>query len=368
MALVDVIKYEVNDRELVGKFPSDKIALGSQLVVYPTQTAFFVKGGQICDEFAAGTYTIKTENIPLLGKLVNKPFGGESPFQAEVWFVNQVAILDGKWGTPAPIQIEDPKYNVIVPVKAFGQFGFHVANPRLFLERLVGNMPSFSVDKLITYFRGIILTKLTNLITAKLYAESLSVININAHVEAISAYAHEQLRGVFADYGIDLEMFTAIQINVDESDPSFRKLKSAKDDVARINIMGKENYQMQRSFDVLESAAENEGSGLVGTGVGIGAGVNIGSQVGAMFGQQLNTNPTASTPPPPLPSTRQFHIAVNGQIQGVMDTNTIIAKITARQLDGTALAWTEGMSGWQPLQSLPEFSQYFNGNCPPPLP
>lgn len=68
-----------------------------------------------------GTYTLKTENLPLLNKLVNLPFGGESPFQAEVWFVNQIALLDCKWGTPSPIPIEDPKYGVIVPIRAFGQ-------------------------------------------------------------------------------------------------------------------------------------------------------------------------------------------------------------------------------------------------------
>lgn len=94
MNLIDVIKCEVNDKELVYKFPSENLRLGSQLVVYPTQTAFFVKGGVILDEFICGTYTLKTENIPLLGKLINLPFNGQTPFKAEVWFINQVAILD----------------------------------------------------------------------------------------------------------------------------------------------------------------------------------------------------------------------------------------------------------------------------------
>lgn len=118
MALVEVIKWEASTSELVHKFQVNDLKLGSQLVVYPSQTAFFVKGGQILDEFISGTFTIKSENIPLLSKLTNLPFGGESPFQAEVWFVNQVSLLDCKWGTPSPIQIEDPKYGVIVPIRA----------------------------------------------------------------------------------------------------------------------------------------------------------------------------------------------------------------------------------------------------------
>lgn len=155
MNFVDVIKCEVNDKELVYKFSSENLRLGSQLVVYPTQTAFFVKGGVILDEFICGTYTLKTENIPLLGKLINLPFNGQTPFKAEVWFINQIAILDCKWGTASPIQIEDPKYGIIVPIRAFGQYGFKIINPRKFLESLVSNMTSFTVEKLTNYLGGL---------------------------------------------------------------------------------------------------------------------------------------------------------------------------------------------------------------------
>ena len=116
MALIDVVKWDMTEGEFCFKFPSDGLKIGTQLVVYPTQTAFFVKGGAICDEFTEGTYTIKTENIPILNKLINIPFGGDTPFKAEVWFINQVAKLDLQWGTPHPIQLEDPKYKIIVPV------------------------------------------------------------------------------------------------------------------------------------------------------------------------------------------------------------------------------------------------------------
>lgn len=129
MAIIDVVKWESNPHEIVHKFPSENLRLGTQLVVHAGQTAFFVKGGQVLDSFESGTYTIKTANIPLLGKLINLPFGGDTLFQAEVWFVNTLAILDTKWGTPSPIQLEDPKYEVIVPVRAFGQYGIKVSDP-----------------------------------------------------------------------------------------------------------------------------------------------------------------------------------------------------------------------------------------------
>ena len=69
---------------------------------------------------------METANIPLLNKVINLPFGGRSPFTAEVWFVNKLYSLDVKWGTPTPIQIQDPKYGVFVPVRANGRFGIQI--------------------------------------------------------------------------------------------------------------------------------------------------------------------------------------------------------------------------------------------------
>lgn len=362
MALVDVIKWEVSTSELVHKFHVPDLKLGSQLVVYPSQTAFFVKGGKIFDEFTSGTYTIKSENIPLLGKLTNLPFGGESPFQAEVWFVNQVSLLDCKWGTPSPIQIEDPKYSVIVPIRAFGQYGFHIRNPRLFLERLVGNMTSFAKQKISDYFRGVILSKLTNIITEKLYADNLSVVNINTHVEAIGAYAKEKLAEVLNDYGITLELFQTIAISVDENDASFKRLKETKDSLARINIMGKENYQMERSFDVLEGAAENSG-GLAGAAVGIGAGLGIGKQIGDIVNQNLNVAPQEMQSLPMM----SFYVGVNGQPQGPFDLAVLRYACQGGQYSASTLVWRKGMSGWKRMEDVPEFADIFD-ECPPPLP
>lgn len=364
MALVNVIKWEANTNELVHKFPIEDLTVGSQLVVYPSQTAFFVKGGKIYDEFICGTYTIKSENLPLLNKVFNLPFGGESPFQAEVWFVNQISLLDCKWGTASPIQIEDPKYGVIVPIRSYGQYGFKVDNARVFLERLIGNMPTFSTDKIISYFRGVILSKLTAIISQKLYADNLSIININSHVEEIAEFAKSKLSGGLAEYGVELELFNVIAINVNEEDPSFQKLKDTKDSLARINIMGKENYQMERSFNVLDSAAENEGGGMIGAAVGLGAGVGVGSQIGSMVNEHINTNP--ATTPPSMPTT-QYYLGMNGQQQGPFDFATVKNMLTSYQINEAVLIWKRGMANWMPISNFPDFSDVLN-NCPPPLP
>lgn len=98
----------------------------------------FFKGGKALDLFGPGTHTLNTDNIPLLSALVNLPFGRKSPFSSEVWFVNKLHVLNQKWGTTAPIQIQDPKYSIFVPVRTFGTFGLRVISTAQFLVKLVG--------------------------------------------------------------------------------------------------------------------------------------------------------------------------------------------------------------------------------------
>lgn len=364
MNLVDVISWEVNEQELVHRFESDELRLGSQLVVYSSQTAFFVKGGQICDEFTSGTYTIKSENIPLLGKVINIPFNGETPFKAEVWFVNHISILNNKWGTMTPIQVEDPKYDVIVPVRAYGQYGFHIDNPRLFLEKLVGNMASFETDKVVDYFKGVLLSKLTNIVYDALKQTDQNVLTISSQVESLSEYAQSRLSQDFANYGVGLELFNIISISVKEDDPSYVRLKEAKDAKARITVIGKDNYQMSRSFDVLEKAAGNHG-GMAGAGMGIGAGIEMGRVAATLASGVMNVH--SQETPPPLPTGKIYYLAIGGQQQGPFAKDVIEQKYSDLSINDDTLVWTKEMSQWQRLSECADFD-YLTSCCPPPIP
>lgn len=353
---------------LVEKFPSTDLRLGSQLVVHPGQTAIFVKGGAICDEFESGTYTLSTDNIPILNKLINIPFGGNSPFQAEVWFVNKLSILDSKWGTATPLQIEDPKYEVIVPVRAYGQYGFRISESRKIIETLVGNRSAFSSGNLGVYFRGKILSQLTNIISDKLVRDGISILNINSHLSDISQYAQERLSDYFTTFGLTLQTFDIISISVNETDPSFVRLKEAKDLAARLKITGRDVYQMERSFDILEGAANNEGmaGGLMGAGLGMGAGMAVGGQM-STIASQMNTNPTNANTPPPIPNANiQYFLAVNGAQQGPFDTNTIVSSIQNGTIAKEQLVWKAGLANWVQIDTLPEFASCFI--VPPPIP
>ena len=103
MEIMDVIKYNGRPDVFAWKYPGEELGTWSQLVVNQSQEAVLVKGGSVADVFGPGTHTLDTKNIPILNKIINLPFGGKSPFKAEVWYINKGYYLDIKWGTPTPI-------------------------------------------------------------------------------------------------------------------------------------------------------------------------------------------------------------------------------------------------------------------------
>lgn len=292
MAIVDIIKYNGNPDVFAWKYPNEEIGTWSQLIVNESQEAVIFKGGKALDVFQSGRHTLETANIPLLSRIINIPFGGKSPFIAEIWYVNKISSLDIKWGTATPIQLQDPKYGVFLPLRSHGQFGIRIVDSSRFLTSLVGTLPAFDKENLIRYFRGMYLTKVKDTISSYLVKKHISVLEINAFLEEMSDESKEKMIPVLAEYGIELVNFYVNDVSVPEEDPAVIQLKNALAKKAEMNIIGY-NYQQERSFDTLEGAATNTGStqsGLLGAGLGLGMGVGMGSYVGSEFGDIVKQN------------------------------------------------------------------------------
>lgn len=365
MAIIDIVKYEQQEGVIVHKFPSCDLRWGSRLVVYSGQVAFFVKGGKVCDKFGEGTYTLKTSNLPLLNKLINIPFGGDSPWQADVWFVSTLNRLNLKWGTETPILLEDSKYDVIVPVRAYGQYGFKVSDPEKFVYGLVGNRSDFNEAQLQAYFRGILLSKLTEVVATKIVADRMSVLEMPAHISELSAYGEKTLKPYFKDYGLDLLLFNFISVNIPEDDTSLNEIRKAKNLSARLKIAGRENYKMERSFDVMDKAAGNEsgtGAAFINAGLGLGAAVNLGKQVS----KQLT--PDGAATPPPIPVNIEYYLAINGKQEGPYSALQIQQAISQDSSVLNILAWKKGMNTWEKLNTFPEFAKSHEEELIPPIP
>lgn len=297
MAIVSVIKYDGGPDVFAWKYPSEEIGTWSQLIVNESQEVILYKGGQALDLFTSGRHTLETSNIPILSKIVNLPFGGRSPFTAEVWFINKVNSLDVKWGTASPIQLQDPKYKVFIPVRSYGQFGIQISDSRKFMIKLMGTVPVFDKESLTKYFRGLYLTKVKDSISTYLIKKQITVLEINAYLDELSEHLKERILPVFEEYGISLVNFLINDINVPEDDSAVKTLKDALAKKAEMDIIGY-NYVQQRSFDTLEGAATNKGSGQTGlmdTGIGLGMGVSLGGGFGQQFGgiaQNINIRET----------------------------------------------------------------------------
>ncbi|MCL1846260.1 MAG: SPFH domain-containing protein [Defluviitaleaceae bacterium] len=289
MALIDRVKFDgLRNRDwLVYKHPSESLVFGTQLIVGEGQAAIFVKSGQICDVFTAGTHTLGTQNLPVLQKILNLPFGGKTPFTAEVFFLNLVAKLDIHWGTSDPIQLVDPKYSTRLRVRAFGQMGLKVHDCAAFLRELVGVMEQkewVQFDKLLQYYKGVVTQKIKVIIADIIINQKISALEIAPKMDEISEDARRRIENEFSRYGFIITNFYVKSINFPDED--FNEINTILQKRAEFEIIGDNRYVTARTLDVYETAAGNQGGAagaMVAGGVGLGAGIAMGQQMPQMM-------------------------------------------------------------------------------------
>jgi len=256
VALFSVIRFDgLKSRDwLIYKYPSEDIVFGSQLIVQQGQIAIFVKNGMVCDVFYPGAYSLSTENLPILNKLIKLPFGGRTPFSAEIYFLNVTVRLDINWGTTDPIQLIDPKYYVKLRIRAFGQMGLKVCDGITLFKELIGGMQKADVikfDKVKEYYRGILVIKAKSAIADAIITDGISALEISTQLESLSERVKEQISPEFERYGFNMTNFFIQSINFPDED--FEKINKILVDKAAFEIMGDGRYAAKRSFDVYKS-------------------------------------------------------------------------------------------------------------------
>ena len=284
MALIDVVRWNGTPDVFAWRFPETNLTTLTQLIVNESQQAVLFDKGKLLQKFGPGKHTLSTENIPLLENLYGIPFGGKNPFTAEVWFVNKVTVLDVKWGTQQPFLVRDPEFKVIIPVRGFGQFGVTIDRAETFLVKLVGTLPVFDRQRLMDYFRGMLMSRATAVIARTVTDRKISVLDIAARITELSEELKSDLEEQFAQFGIRLVNFFINRISVPEDDPAVVELRKALAKKADMEIRGY-TYQQERSYDVLQHAAGNEGTagGVMGAGMGLGMGFGVGGALNHMM-------------------------------------------------------------------------------------
>ena len=297
MELSNTLKWDMSgDDELVWKYPSEEILIGSQLIVGEGQEAVFIKGGELLDVFGSGTHTLISANIPLLNKLINLPFSNNTPFAAEVWFINKLTKMDIKWGTKSPIQIMDETLGIPVSIRSFGRWGYKIENPGRLIKRLVGTQSTITANVIRETLYGFIAQALNGAIFEQVNKKNLSILNLAGHLDTIASSVSKNLEDSMQGIGLEIINFNIESINIPDEELSsireiYRKTLEARE-FSKTHLTSA--YGQLKSFDVMDKAASNDSQNSAGILMGAGMGMGVGAPMGNKLGYSVTSGDSES--------------------------------------------------------------------------
>lgn len=433
--LMDVIRCDLKDYLMWKWSPTgventtkkeNSIRYGSTLRVKPGEVAvFFYKqdnGEQ--QDFIVGPYdkTIETANFPVLTNIMGAAFGGASPFQAEVYFINLASIVQIRFGVPW-FDVFDPRFmDFPVPFAVRGTITFNITDYKKFIE--LHRLVSFDLDDFKMQVSDAVAKYVKDTIINIPLDHQMPVIQINRKLLEINNIIEEYLKDRFEKhFGVNLTALDISDIDVDKNSSGYielnrmtarqqsRTVEAQTDatvrnisDMQRINAENMEeslriqreemqkaqSLQTESNFigahtinqqaDVLKTAAQSLGQmgsmDMGGSGGGMNpAGMMTGMMMGGAMGGQManmmnqmgtNMQQQAGTPPP-LP-TAQYMLAVNGQQSGPFSIEQLAQLEAGGQLTPETYVWKQGMANWQAASSVAELASIFAAATPPPIP
>ncbi|GAA4275011.1 SPFH domain-containing protein [Aquimarina gracilis] len=362
---IDIVEWlDYTDDTIVHRFEryQNEIKNGAQLIVREGQTAVFINEGQLADVFTPGTYTLNTQNLPILATLKGWKYGFNSPFKAEVYFVNTHLFTDEKWGTKNPITLNDDRFG-LVEIRAFGTYAFKINDAGKFIIDIVGTDANFTNFEINEHLKSLISTRFTDTIGEA----NLPIELYAANTTELSETCLEVMQPEFNSVGISLEKFFIENVSMPE------ELKKEIFEYSRIDKLDLDKLTKFKTAKAIEAAAANEG-GTAGAGMGMGMGFVLAQQMGGMMnpmgGQQRAASPQQQAPvaPPPMPTQVQYFYASNGQQAGPVSFDQLQALFANRTVNRDSLIWKQGMANWTALKDVEELKSFLGGNTPPPLP
>jgi membrane protease subunit (stomatin/prohibitin family) len=403
----------------------NSIRYGSSLRVKQGEVAVFVyqqQNGQMMD-FLVGPYdgTIKTSNFPVLTSIVGTAFGGNSPFQAEIYFINLQGNNQIKFAVPY-FDVSDPRLpDYPVPVSIHATLTFSLENYERFIN--LNRMIDFDLDAFYRQIKDAMVRKIKSVVTNIPYDYGLPVIQLERKTDQISEIIEEKLRDRLEEFGVTMKHIDINSIDIDKDSEMYQELKSVTGGItasairtqAEINEQNLRNtaelnainmaetmriqreeaqraqklqtesnfigaHALNQQTEVLKTAAEglgqmnmNLGGGAdggfnpAGMMMGMALGGSMGGQINNMMnqmGQQMNTSMNT---PPPLPQT-QYMLAENGQQFGPFTIQQMTQLVQSGRMTKQTYAWKQGMPGWEPAGNIGELAVLFAPAAPPPVP
>lgn len=257
--IADVIKYEGDNSTFIWKHPCEDFGNSTQLIVHESQEAIFFMNGQALDTFGPGRYTLETQNIPQIGKALNRATGGDTPFHCEVYFINKTVQMALKWGTDSKVRFLEPTYGVPLEIGASGEMNLRVSDARKLLVKLVGTMNGIAWDtqganftkSLAASFRPLISMAVKTNLSASIKSLSLNILEVDEHLGALSEVLKKPISAGFEEYGLTIPEFYVTTVVLPEGDPSFKRIRE-------LHTMALQKRMSQAEAELKTAQAESE--------------------------------------------------------------------------------------------------------------
>ncbi|MCA0211859.1 MAG: SPFH domain-containing protein [Proteobacteria bacterium] len=281
---IDIIQWtEDGDGTLAWRFPMRDMEIqnGASLTVRESQMAVFVNEGKVADVFGPGTYKLTTQTLPVLTYLKNWDKLFESPFKSDVYFFSTRQQVDQKWGTPQPVTIRDKDFGA-VRLRAFGNYSFRIADPRLFHTEISGTRESYGTQELDGQLRGLVLQHLSDAIAQS----GIPFLDLAANQIEFAKALSTELAPAFAAIGLQLDGMTVQNVSLPEE---LQKILDQKIGMGMVgNDMGKfMQYQTAQAIPKFAEGGAGGGGGIAGDAMGLGAGVALGQVLAQNLQQGL---------------------------------------------------------------------------------
>jgi excisionase family DNA binding protein len=285
----EIIQWEDDSRDTLSyRWPDEdrEIKRGAQLIVRESQQVQFVYLGQFGDTFGPGKHTLHTDNIPILCRLQGWKYGFESPFKADVYYLNTRLFTGNKWGTSNPIMMRDQDFG-IVRVRAFGTFDFKIVDPRLFLAEVAGTDQHFRLDE----FHDTMRSRIVSVFTDALASARIPVLDLATRYgelgEALLPAINPQ---VTSKYGIEITSFILENASVPP------EVEQAIDKRSSMGAVGNLNDYVK--FQMAQGLEKGEG-GTASAAAQLGVGLAMAQQMAGMMNQSQATPPVIGAGQPP---------------------------------------------------------------------
>lgn len=291
---LEIIQWEDDSRDTLSYRHPDtqkEIKRGAKLIVRESQVAQFIYLGQFGDTFGPGEWSLTTDNIPILSTLKGWKYGFESPFKADVYFINTRLFTGNKWGTANPILLRDPDFGV-VRVRAYGTYDFHVVDPKLFLKEVAGTDDHFRLDE----FADTMRSRIVSLFSEAVAAAKVPVLDVASRYQELGEALLPVINpAVTSKYGLEIPSFIVENVSVPP------EVEQAIDKRSSMAAVGNLNDYVK--FQMAQGMGQG-GAGTAAAATELGAGLALGQQMAQAFSAGQNPAPSAppaSAPPSPPP-------------------------------------------------------------------